>query len=121
LHLSEAEDGADDAGHAVPLVGFGGEASAALSGEGVVPGAAVVLALAPLTAEVAFVFEPVEGGIERALLDDELLARDLLNAEEDAVAVELAERDGFEDEKVEGALEEIGGLLRHGVVLSLIV
>ena len=40
--------------------------------------------------------EAVERGVEGALLDEELVGAHLLDAEEDAVAVELAEGDGFE-------------------------
>src|SRR5581483_8692018 len=40
----------------------------------------------------------------------------LLDAARDAQAVHLLERDGFEDEEVEGALEN-GGALRHAAAL----
>jgi hypothetical protein len=52
-------------------------------------------------------FEAEERGIQRTLLDGELVARDLLNAEENAVAVERAEGDRLQDEHVEGPLHEI--------------
>ena len=45
-------------------------------------------------------FEPVERGIERALLNFEAVFRDLLDAQENAVTVQRPERDGFEDEHV---------------------
>jgi hypothetical protein len=48
-----------------------------------------------------------ERGIERALLDGELIAGDLLDAQENAVAVERAERDRLQDEHVEGPLHEV--------------
>ena len=51
--------------------------------------------------------EAIERGVEGALLHDELVGAHLLDAEEDAVAVELAEGDGFEDEQVEGSLHEV--------------
>jgi hypothetical protein len=40
--------------------------------------------------------------------------RNLLSAQEDAVTVEGAERDGLEDEQIEGALQKIesGGYVR---------
>ena len=55
--------------------------------------------------------EAVQRGIEGSLLDLQLVARDLLDAQQDAVAVLRTERNRFEDEQVERALEELGG--RH--------
>src|SRR5262245_59818913 len=52
--------------------------------------------------------EAVERGIEGALLDQQLLARDLLDAEQHAVAVKRPERNGFQDEQVERALQQLG-------------
>ena len=55
----------------------------------------------------ALVLEAEERGIERTLLDGELVAGDLLDAEENAVAVERAEGDRLQDEHVEGTLHEV--------------
>jgi len=103
----EAQDVADEASHAVPLVAFGAELFSTSGGELVELGFAIVVGLAPLAGDPALVFEAVEGGVEGALLDFELAAGDLLDAEQDSVAVEGAEGDGFEDEHVEGSLEEV--------------
>ena len=54
--------------------------------------------------------EPVERGIEGALLNLQSVAGDLLDAEEHAIAVERAERDGFQDQEVECALQQFGGI-----------
>ena len=100
-------------GHAVPLVGLGAELAAAGGGEAVELCLALVVGLAPLAGEEALVFEAEERGVERALLDGELVAGDLLDAEQDAIAVERAERDCLEDEHVEGSLHEVE-LVGHG-------
>lgn len=45
--------------------------------------------------------EAIERGIERALLDEKAVPGDLLNPEEYSIPVQLAERDGTEDEQVQ--------------------
>src|SRR5262245_15455633 len=52
-------------------------------------------------------FEAIQRRIERALLDQEALLRDLLDAEQDAIAVQRSQRNGLEDEKVERALQQL--------------
>jgi hypothetical protein len=84
------------------------ELLAAAGSEGVVFGFAVVFGDAPFGGEEILALEAVEGGVEGALFDGEGSAGDLFDAQEDAVAVKAAEGDGFEDEEVEGALEEFG-------------
>jgi hypothetical protein len=44
------------------------------------------------------------------LLNAEALLRDLLDAKEDAVAVERTERNGLEDQHVERPLQQVGWL-----------
>jgi len=88
---------------------FGLERRAAAGREAVELGFAVVGGCAPAGGKQALTFEAVESWIECALFDREGAAGDLLDAEEDAVAVHFTEGDGFEDEEVEGALEEFGG------------
>jgi hypothetical protein len=75
--------------------------------EGVELGAAVVLRRPPRGLEQPAIFEAVEGGVERALLDGEVAPGDLLDTEEDPVAVLGPERDGFEDEQVERAGKQV--------------
>ena len=57
--------------------------------------------------------EAVQRGIERALLDEQRAAGHLLDPLHDRVAAERAERDGLEDQEVEGAGEQVGAW-RHG-------
>src|SRR5262245_22552239 len=59
-------------------------------------------------------FDPVQGGIEGALLNLQLVARHLLDAQEDAVSVQRSERNGLEDQQVQRALQQFGGT-GHGV------
>ena len=79
-------------------------------GQPVVLGAAPVLALAPFRLDEPLVLEPVEGRIERALRHVQGLSRHLPDAEQHPVAVQAVERDGLEDQEVEGAGEQGSGL-----------
>ena len=80
---------------------------------------AVVFADSPLGGEQAAVFETMEGGVERALLDFEGVFGGVLDRLGDGVAVRGAHDEGAQDEHVQSSLEDIaGGWLfhRHGVV-----
>jgi hypothetical protein len=94
-------------------------------GEAIILGLALVVRFAPFAGDQALMLQAVERGIERALLDLEAVAGDLLDAQEDAVPVKLRERQSFEDEEIEGALQEVetvkesisaGSLERQGEV-----
>jgi hypothetical protein len=50
--------------------------------------------------------EAIERGVQRSLLNLQRVARDLLDAEEDAVAVFGTQRHGFENQEVQRALQE---------------
>ena len=73
----------------------------------VVLGFAVVLREAPLGLEPAALFHAVEGGVERALFDLQSLVGGLANPRGGGVAVARSPLQRFEDEEVEGALEEV--------------
>src|SRR5262245_45234610 len=88
-----------------PGLGFRAKPAAAARGEAVEPGAAVVLGDAPVRGNGAFVLELEQNGIERALIDGQQIAADLLDASRDAVAVQLAEHvEGSQDDQVKSAL-----------------
>src|SRR5580704_17396247 len=106
-----AGDSERDAG---PAFGLGIELAAASGGEFVIFGAAVVFSLAPVCGEPALLFHAVERGKERAGFDLEGAASDLFDAARDAETVKLDEGEGFEDEHVERAEEEIGLVGGHG-------
>jgi hypothetical protein len=67
----------------------------------------LVLGFAPLTRDQALVLQPVERRLQRALLDLQLFAGDLLYAKQNPVAMQRAERDSLEDQHVESALQQI--------------
>jgi hypothetical protein len=56
----------------------------------------------------------MESGIEGAFFDAEDVFRNHLDVEGDAVAVERAASEGFEDQEGEGALEEVVFGFEHG-------
>src|SRR5580700_5693396 len=97
----------DDVRHAIPLFGFRLESALARSRETVVLGLAFIFRFAPFTGDPALVFQPVERGIERALLNLQAVFRNLLDAQQNAVAMQRAERDGLEDQHVQSALQQV--------------
>jgi hypothetical protein len=54
--------------------------------------------------------QPVERWIERPLLDTQLVLRDLLDAQKNRVAVQRPEGDGLENQQVQRALQQLGGV-----------
>jgi hypothetical protein len=103
-----AEDGAHGGDEPIPAILSFAEAFAAGGGQFVILGATVVVGSAPTCFEKSLADEAEQGGIEGALFDEEGPVGNLFNAEKDAVAMEGAERDGFEDEEIEGAGEKVG-------------
>ena len=86
----------------------GSKLSAAGFGNGVELRLAVVAGGAPFGFDPAALFKTDEGGIDGALIQQDLIATDLLNAARDAVAVERAHGgEGLQDHEVEGALQEV--------------
>src|SRR5207249_3881075 len=75
-------------------------------GELVVARAPVVVGEVPLGADEAALFHPVEGVVQRAVVDVEAAAGTLLEPGGDFGAVHRAPRQGFEDEDVERPLQE---------------
>src|SRR5262249_25379799 len=72
----------------------------------------------PLPLDPALLLEPEERGIQRALVEVEDLARDLVQPLGDAVAVHAAEGiERLEHHEVEGALQDVGFWLGHGSLL----
>ena len=103
------KEAGDDGGGLFPVLRFGLQSFAAGFREGVEAGAAIVFGGTPFGFDGAFLFEFEENGVERALIDGEEIAADLLDAAGEAVAVERAEDvESLEDHEGEGALEDIG-------------
>src|SRR5205823_4033345 len=87
--------------------GFTRERGAALGGDLVVLGPAIVAREAPGRFEQLALLEPVKGRVERAFLDAEHVAGHVLDPTRDVVAVRRAPGEGLEDEEVERSLEEV--------------
>ncbi len=81
--------------------------AAALLGQLVVLGLAVVVGKAPLGLDEAALLEAVEGGIEGAVLDVEVVLGGGTDPGGDGVAVAGSPAQGLENEDIEGALEEV--------------
>jgi hypothetical protein len=62
----------------------------------------------PLRREQSFVFEPVQRGIQRALLHLQRVPGDLLNALCNGIAMNRANTGDFQDQQVERALRKAG-------------
>ena len=109
-HRSGPHNGRDRGGQPLPAGGFAFQLRATRPGQRIVFGAAVVVALAPFGRNPALLFEAVEGRIQRALLDLQDFVGHLPDALCDGPAVPGSKRKGFEDQQIEGALNEVGGL-----------
>src|ERR1043166_1905436 len=105
--LRGAEHLADGAHVPLPERELGAELGPPLRGQPVVLRPAVVLREAPLGGEPAAALQPVEGGVERAFFDQELLAAPLPDPGGDGIAVARAPGERLEDQEVEGALEKV--------------
>lgn len=96
------------------MAGVDGKLASAGLGDGVELCLAVVAGGAPFGLDPAALFETNEGGIDSPLIEQDLIAADLLNAARDAVAVERAHGgESLQDHEVEGALQEVEFGWRH--------
>src|SRR5579863_3676570 len=66
------------------------------------------LRLCPVRGEQLLVFQPMQRGVERTLLDLESFTRDLLDLLGDGVPVDRPVRNDPENQKIERALRELG-------------
>ncbi len=107
MGLAGSHDAGYGEGEFGVLLGFEGELLTAGFGDFVDAGAAIVGGDAPDAVDPAVQFEALEGGVEGAFLDEEFVVRGLLDVLDDAVAVEVAEGKGAEDEHVQGAGEGV--------------
>jgi hypothetical protein len=101
-HLFDSRD------EAAPLVLFFRDALSPGRGEAVELRAAPLVGRAPLGLDESAVDHAVERRIEGALVDLKDVARELTNAFGDSPPVERRGEEALEDEKVEGALKEVG-------------
>jgi hypothetical protein len=63
--------------------------------------------------------QPVQRRIERPLRDLQRVLRDLLDAQQDTLAVQRPERHSFQDQHVEGALQDVD-LFAHMAPLAIL-
>src|SRR6188508_3400893 len=68
---------------------------------------AIVLRRAPFGGDPALFFKSLKSGVERTLLDLEDFVGELADPLRNRPAVERLERDGLQDQQVNGALNEI--------------
>src|ERR1051326_2685156 len=90
-----------------PLRSFVTQTPASGAGQRVILRLALVFAFTPFGRDPAFMFQPVQGRVKRSLRDLQRILRNLLNAEQDAVAMQRPERHGFQNQHVQSALEDI--------------
>jgi hypothetical protein len=77
--------------------------------KGVVLRAAVLLGHAPLRLDPPLIFEALQRRVERPLLDQQDVARQLTDTARDRPAVQRFEGQRLEDQQVERALDEVDG------------
>src|SRR4029077_6570910 len=92
--------------NAAPSLGFDFELLQARLGQSVVFGAAVVLGLSPKRGNPTFFFHSVQGGKERAWLNNKSAAGDLLDAARDSQSVHLGGDKRFQNQQVQSPLQE---------------
>ena len=100
----------DGVRHPLPFARFDGELTAAGRREPVVLGPAAELRHLPLGFDPALMLEPMQGRVERALVDLEHVFGDLLDALGDRPAVQGVLLQRAQDQQVERAGQQIGGV-----------
>src|SRR5262249_5114192 len=119
--LGAFDQQADRRRQPLPAAQLALELFAAVAGQRVELGVASQIGLLPFSPNPALLLEPVQRGIQRALADRERVAREELNALGDAPSVERSPGDGFQDQQIERALQEIGRLRHPTPRLSTII
>src|ERR1700686_1163113 len=110
-----AENSRDDLRHAVPVFGFCLQPALPGGGQTIVSSFAVVLRRAPFACDPTLMLQTIERRVERALLNLEALLGHLLDAQQDAIAMQRAEGNGFEDQHIESALQKVELFLHESV------
>src|SRR5262245_39759013 len=112
------ENAGDQRGHAVPLLCLGMELTPTGCGQPIELCFALIFGFAPLTRDQSLMFQPVQGWVQRSLLDLQRVAGDLLDTKQNPVAMQWAQRDSFENQHVESALQQINSF-RHALSLHV--
>lgn len=90
----------------IPLRGFLGELRPAFAGERIKARFAIVFGYAPFGADHAAVFKPLQGEVERTVIDKEDFVRLPLDGAGDPLAVAGPKEEDAQDEQIQGALQE---------------
>src|SRR5690606_21119269 len=77
----------------------------------------VVLRDSPLGSEQPPVLQTMQRGVQRALLDLQRATGNLFNPQQHAIAVQLPERNGLQDQDIQRSRQQLGGS-NHGVLLA---
>src|SRR5437588_4234550 len=110
LRFLQLYDMRNGRGEAVPVAGFLFQVPAAEPRQRIEFGAPVVLAEFPFGGDPALLFELDHSGTERAVTDLKNVPGDLLQALADGQAVQRLEREDFQKQQVQRALDEVGWL-----------
>jgi hypothetical protein len=103
------EDGIDDRGHLRPLGRLGFQLTTARRRKAIEFSAALVFRFTPLAFQPSLMFDPVESDVKGTLRNLKTSARDLLDAHQYAVAMKRTQRNSFENQYLQGSLEEFNG------------
>jgi len=101
------EGRADGSDQAIPVVRLFAKALAACDREVVELGAAIVFGGSPIRLKEALADKAKEARIKGTLFDQQLVAGNLFDAKEDAVAMLRAKGNGTEDEEIQSALKKL--------------
>ena len=119
LLLEPVDDEVDGGGEPAPVFLFALELRAAGGGERVELGGTASFGFAPFGAYPPLLLEAVKGGVEGALLHLQNFIGYLLDALGDGPAVFGLKQDGFEDQQVESALDEIAWFAHAMTIYTL--
>src|SRR6185369_10677303 len=120
LRLHRLQDLRDRSGEFFPRVGLRVEPCAAFLRQLVVLRAAVVVGSAPARLDPAAALDPMKRRVQRALLDVERRAGDLVEALRDRPSVLGLEGHGLQDEEIERALRKIESFVGHAATPLLL-
>lgn len=105
------QDAADGSRQPAPLAGFANELFAARAGEGIEARLAIVRGDAPFGGDPALRLQALQGGVQRAVIDEENILGLFLNGARDSLAVLGAEDQHAENEHIERTLQERNAIL----------
>src|SRR5579863_6658843 len=107
LHLRSfrTEHAADGSREPPPAAGFTRQLLPSGAGQLIKPGLPVVLRDAPCCADPTLRLQPLQGGIKRPVLDQQLFSRGLLNRPRNSLSVLRPENQGPQDQQVKSALQ----------------